>query len=46
MQYCTHLTALEPLLYIAPNNILKHVLCQYSKVSLIHIYSCTGDFHS
>lgn len=33
VQYCTHLTALEPLLYVAPNNILKHVLYQYSKVS-------------
>uniref|UniRef100_H3CRT2 Sperm associated antigen 6 n=1 Tax=Tetraodon nigroviridis TaxID=99883 RepID=H3CRT2_TETNG len=29
---CTHLPALEPLLYAAPNNILKHVLCQFSKV--------------
>uniref|UniRef100_H2V6M0 Sperm associated antigen 6 n=2 Tax=Takifugu rubripes TaxID=31033 RepID=H2V6M0_TAKRU len=32
VQYCTHLTALEPLLYSAPKNILKHVLCQFSKV--------------
>lgn len=33
VQVCTHLPALEPLLYAAPNNILKHVLCQFSKVS-------------
>eukprot|EP00066_Takifugu_rubripes_P004508 XP_003967918.1 PREDICTED: sperm-associated antigen 6 [Takifugu rubripes] len=32
LQVCTHLPALEPLLYAAPNNILKHVLCQFSKV--------------
>lgn len=38
VQYCTHLTALEPLLYTAPNNILKHVLCQFSKVSLFQFW--------
>ncbi|KAM8881630.1 uncharacterized protein ACB058_001790 [Synchiropus picturatus] len=29
---CTYLPALEPLLYNAPCNILKHVVCQFSKV--------------
>ncbi|KAM9839486.1 sperm-associated antigen 6 [Aulostomus maculatus] len=29
---CTYLPALEPFLYDAPSNILKHVTCQYSKV--------------
>ncbi|XP_069561679.1 sperm-associated antigen 6 [Brachyistius frenatus] len=32
LQKCTHLPALEPLLYEAPSNILKHVVCQFSKV--------------
>ncbi|XP_022621981.1 sperm-associated antigen 6 [Seriola dumerili] len=32
LQKCTHLPALEPLLYDAPSNILKHVVCQFSKV--------------
>lgn len=36
LQVSTHLPALEPLLYTAPNNILKHVLCQFSKVSSFH----------
>uniref|UniRef100_A0AAZ3QDC5 Sperm-associated antigen 6 n=1 Tax=Oncorhynchus tshawytscha TaxID=74940 RepID=A0AAZ3QDC5_ONCTS len=29
---CNYLPALEPLLYEAPSNILKHVVCQFSKV--------------
>ena len=33
LQKCTYLPALEPLLYDAPSNILKHVVCQFSKVS-------------
>lgn len=33
LQKCTYLPGLEPLLYDAPSNILKHVLCQFSKVS-------------
>ncbi|KAM8730797.1 sperm-associated antigen 6 [Acanthopagrus schlegelii] len=32
LQKCTYLPGLEPLLYDAPSNILKHVLCQFSKV--------------
>ncbi|XP_072234366.1 sperm-associated antigen 6 [Leuresthes tenuis] len=32
LQKCTHLPALEPLLYDAPSNILKYVVCQFSKV--------------
>lgn len=36
LQVCTHLPALEPLLYAAPNSILEHVLCQFSKVSPFH----------
>ncbi|XP_069369105.1 sperm-associated antigen 6 [Paralichthys olivaceus] len=32
LQKCTYLPALEPLLYDAPSNILKHVVCQFSKV--------------
>uniref|UniRef100_A0A3B3VY90 Sperm-associated antigen 6 n=1 Tax=Poecilia latipinna TaxID=48699 RepID=A0A3B3VY90_9TELE len=32
LQKCTHVPALEPLLYDAPSNILKHVVCQFSKV--------------
>ncbi|KAK0140749.1 Sperm-associated antigen 6 [Merluccius polli] len=31
LQKCTHLPALEPLLYEAPSNVLKHVVCQFSK---------------
>lgn len=33
LQKCTYLPGLEPLLYDAPSNILKHVVCQFSKVS-------------
>ncbi|KAM5282402.1 sperm-associated antigen 6 isoform 2-T2 [Hipposideros larvatus] len=32
LQKCTYLPALEPLLYDAPPNILKHVVGQFSKV--------------
>lgn len=32
LQKCTYLPVLEPLLYDAPSNILKHVICQFSKV--------------
>ncbi|XP_070709369.1 sperm-associated antigen 6 [Pempheris klunzingeri] len=32
LQKCTFLPALEPLLYDVPSNILKHVVCQFSKV--------------
>ncbi|XP_029385345.1 sperm-associated antigen 6 [Echeneis naucrates] len=32
LEKCTYLPALEPLLYDAPSNILKHVACQFSKV--------------
>uniref|UniRef100_A0A3B5LD46 Uncharacterized protein n=1 Tax=Xiphophorus couchianus TaxID=32473 RepID=A0A3B5LD46_9TELE len=32
LQKCTLVSALEPLLYDAPSNILKHVVCQFSKV--------------
>ncbi|XP_026147837.1 sperm-associated antigen 6 [Mastacembelus armatus] len=32
LQKCTYLPALEALLYDAPSNILKHVVCQFSKV--------------
>lgn len=32
LQKCTYLPALEPLLYDAPSNILKHIICQFSKV--------------
>ncbi|KAF5903605.1 sperm-associated antigen 6 [Clarias magur] len=32
LQKCTYLPALEPLLYEAPSNVLKHVICQFSKV--------------
>jgi hypothetical protein len=29
---CTHLPALEPLLQLAPNNILTYVCAQFAKV--------------
>ncbi|XP_008305657.1 sperm-associated antigen 6 isoform X2 [Cynoglossus semilaevis] len=32
LQKCTDLPTLQPLLYDAPSNILKHVVCQFSKV--------------
>ncbi|GAA6228340.1 sperm-associated antigen 6 [Lates japonicus] len=32
LQKCTYLPSLEPLLYDAPSKILKHVVCQFSKV--------------
>ncbi|KAF7214076.1 sperm-associated antigen 6 [Nothobranchius furzeri] len=32
LQKCTSLQSMEPLLYDAPTSILKHVLCQLSKV--------------
>ncbi|KAF0028198.1 hypothetical protein F2P81_019285 [Scophthalmus maximus] len=32
LQKCTYLPGLESLLYDAPSNILKHVVCQFSKV--------------
>lgn len=32
LQKCTYLPALEPFLYNAPSNILKHVVGQFSKV--------------
>ncbi|XP_076014376.1 sperm-associated antigen 6 [Genypterus blacodes] len=32
LQKCTYLPALQPLLYEAPSNILKHVVGQFSKV--------------
>ncbi|CAJ1082331.1 sperm-associated antigen 6 [Xyrichtys novacula] len=32
LQKCTYLPGLEPLLYDAPSNILKHVVFQFSKV--------------
>uniref|UniRef100_A0A672GN12 Sperm-associated antigen 6 n=1 Tax=Salarias fasciatus TaxID=181472 RepID=A0A672GN12_SALFA len=32
LQKCTQLVYLEPLLYEAPSNILKYVVCQFSKV--------------
>ncbi|XP_041823433.1 sperm-associated antigen 6 [Melanotaenia boesemani] len=32
LQKCTYLPVLEPLLYDVPSNILKHVVCQFSKV--------------
>ncbi|KAM6908826.1 sperm-associated antigen 6 [Lycodopsis pacificus] len=32
LQKCTYLPGLEPLLYDVPSNILKHVVCQFSKV--------------
>lgn len=32
LQKCTYLPALEPFLYDAPTNILKHVVGQFSKV--------------
>lgn len=32
LQKCTFLPALESLLYDAPSNIIKHVVCQFSKV--------------
>lgn len=32
LQRCTDLSSLVPLLYEAPCNILKHVVCQFSKV--------------
>ncbi|XP_054893469.1 sperm-associated antigen 6-like [Poeciliopsis prolifica] len=32
LQKCTLISALEPLLYDAPSNILKYVVCQFSKV--------------
>ena len=32
LSHCTHLPALEPLLHLAPPNILKHVVGQFSKV--------------
>lgn len=34
LQKCTFLPGLEPLLFDAPSNILKHVLCQFSKVAV------------
>lgn len=34
LQMCTYLPALEPLLFHAPSNILKHVVGQFSKVSI------------
>ncbi|XP_034561696.1 sperm-associated antigen 6 [Notolabrus celidotus] len=34
LQKCTYLPGLEPLLYEAPSNILKHIVCQLSKVLL------------
>lgn len=33
LQKCTYLPGLEPLLYDVPSNILKYVVCQFSKVS-------------
>ena len=32
IQMCTHLPALEPLLQLAPNNILQYVCAQFAKV--------------
>ncbi|XP_030612025.1 sperm-associated antigen 6-like [Archocentrus centrarchus] len=32
LQKCNYLPGLEPLLYDAPSHILKHVVCQFSKV--------------
>ncbi|XP_058496194.1 sperm-associated antigen 6-like [Solea solea] len=32
LQRCTDLPSLQPLLFDAPSNILKHVVCQFSKV--------------
>ncbi len=32
IQMCTHLAALEPLLQLAPNNILTYVCAQFAKV--------------
>ncbi|XP_027030645.2 sperm-associated antigen 6-like [Tachysurus fulvidraco] len=32
LQKCTYLPALEPLLYEAAKNVLKHIMCQFSKV--------------
>ncbi|XP_076019898.1 sperm-associated antigen 6-like [Genypterus blacodes] len=32
LQKCTHMPTLGSLLYSAPSNILKHVVCQFSKV--------------
>ena len=32
IQMCTYLPALEPLLQLAPNNILQFVCCQFAKV--------------
>ncbi|MEQ2202372.1 Sperm-associated antigen 6 [Xenoophorus captivus] len=32
LKKCTYIPALEPFLYDAPSNILKHVVCQFSKV--------------
>ena len=32
IQMCTHLPALEPLLQLAPNNILTYVCAQFAKV--------------
>ncbi|GAA6094710.1 sperm-associated antigen 6-like, partial [Tachysurus ichikawai] len=32
LQKCTYLPALEPLLYEAAKNVLKHIICQFSKV--------------
>ncbi|XP_078136533.1 sperm-associated antigen 6 [Sander vitreus] len=32
LQKCTYLPGLEPLLYDVPSNILKYVVCQFSKV--------------
>uniref|UniRef100_A0A8C5I3J0 Sperm associated antigen 6 n=1 Tax=Gouania willdenowi TaxID=441366 RepID=A0A8C5I3J0_GOUWI len=37
---CTHLPSLEPLLYSAPTNIVKHVLGQFSKVLLHDRIAC------
>lgn len=41
LQKCTYLPVLEPLLYEAPSNILKHVICQFSKV----MWHCFLDPH-
>ena len=38
LQKCVHLSALEPLLAIAPPEILKHVVGQFSKVKSTQYY--------
>lgn len=40
LEKCTFLPGLEPLLHDAPSNILKYVLCQFSKVSESLFQSC------